>query len=96
MKDLVELIKGNPGCVAVLDTRSGTWCLSRVDPSKNPHSADSDQAAFDAHERWASENELVHSFDFLARIGDGDHDVSGVNEITQALAVIAGITVMSV
>lgn len=89
-KDLVQIIRDNPGCVAVID--NDHWSLHKVSPDNNPHDDD------DAYERWEEENDLVSASDQILPLGDGGYGSGNCygGDILQALAVIAGIKVESV
>ncbi len=89
MKDLVQIIRDNPGCVATID--NDYWCLSRDHGSAAPDDPDLCDA-------WDADNTLVSSDDKIKPLGDGGYG-SGVTyggDILQALAVIVGIKVESV
>lgn len=84
--DLVQIIRDNPGCVAIVD--NDFWILHREHPSKNPNEDDDDGSVT----KWDEDNVLATSDDDLKRLGDGGYG----GDILQALAVIVGITVESV
>jgi hypothetical protein len=82
-KDLVAIIKANPGCVAIVDDYS--WTLYSLDPNELPDDVDA--------ERY----ELASDRD-VAPLGDGGYG-SGSNyggDILQALAKIVGVKIESV
>lgn len=88
-KNLAEIIKQNPGCVAVID--NDTWTLYKAHPCENPH--DGLGAEWEA---WEQGNELANDSD-VEPVGDGygsGHCYGG--DILQALAQIVGITIESV
>lgn len=86
-KDLVEIIKANPRCVAIIDNDS--WTLYKVHPNYAPDDGD-------AYDRWLKENELA-SCDDVIELGDGYGSGNCYGgDILQALAVIVGITIESV
>lgn len=91
--NLVEVIKANPGCHAVID--NDCWWLYRADPSTNPH-GDEDPDVYDA---WDEANKLASDSDiFDPRLGDGGYG-SGSSyggDLLQALAIIVGVKVESV
>lgn len=87
MKDLVKIIRANPGCVAIVDNDS--WQLYR----KHPDSAPGDDAKYDA---WVKANLLAQNGEVKPR-GDGYGSGCGYGgDILQALAVIVGIKVEGV
>lgn len=90
MKDLVQIIRDNPGCVAVID--NDAWWLYREPPENNPH-----YEADDAFDRWDDENRLA-SCDDIEPLGDGGYGSGNCygGDILQALAVIVGVRVESV
>jgi hypothetical protein len=81
-KDLVALIKANPGCVAIVD--NDMWTLYKKDP--------------DDHEGEPEEIELVNSDEQIQPLGDGGYGSGNCygGDILQALAVIVGVKVKSV
>lgn len=86
-KDLVQIIRDNPGCVAVVDNDS--WELYRADPSEAPDD--------DGYDAWLDANRLASDSDVIP-LGDGGYG-SGASygaDIMQALAVIVGIKIQSV
>jgi hypothetical protein len=87
-KDLVQIIRDNPGCVATIDNDG--WVLCREHPGKISVYADD----FD---QWQRENELANDGDVTA-LGDGGYGSGNCygGDILQALAKIVGITVESV
>lgn len=88
-KDLVEIIKANPGCVAVID--NDCWWLHRENPDNGP---DYDSPNRDA---WEKANELASSDDDLKRLGEGYGSGNCYGgDILQALAKIVGVKVESV
>lgn len=107
-KDLVQIIRDNPGCVAVID--NDYWWLYKVSPSENPFDEDNYEdwddftekekvKVWNDGEKWEKENELASSDDtFKPRLGDGGYGSGHCygGDILQALAVIVGIKVESV
>lgn len=90
-KDLVQIIRDNPGCVAEIDNDS--WQLRKEVP----------EGFVDLHwtkqERWYDENQLACSDDkFDPPLGDGGYGSGNCygGDILQALAKIVGIKVESV
>lgn len=92
-KSLVQLIRDNPGCVAVID--NDHWTLLRQPSDQNPYWENEDD---EAAEKWDEENELAEAGDnFSDNLGEGygsGHCYGG--DILQALAIIVGIKVESV
>lgn len=88
-KNLVEVIKANPGCVAIIDNDS--WWLYREHPSGGP---DEDSPN---RETWEKANEIAN-YGNVKEIGDGGYGSGNCygGDILQALAVIVGIKVESV
>jgi len=87
-KNLVEIIKQNPGCVAIVD--NDCWTLYKV----HPESFDSDD---DDYDDWLLANELANDSD-IQRLGDGGYGSGHCygGDLLQALAAIVGIKVESV
>lgn len=94
-KNLAEIIKANPGCVAIVD--NDCWTLYREHPSKNP---DQQTSGFsDAYFEWNSKNTLADDGDvFDPHLGDGGYGSGGGHggDLLQALASIVGMKVESV
>lgn len=90
-RDLVKIIRDNPGCVAVID--NDCWWLYREHPDNNPHGDDAE----DSHEAWAKANLLAQDGDVKA-LGDGGYGSGNCygGDILQALAAIVGVKVESV
>jgi hypothetical protein len=88
MKDLVQIIKDNPGCIAIVD--NDCWQLWKQHPDEQPD----DEDAYDA---WEAEN-LLASDGEVKSLGDGGYGSGNCygGDILQALAAIVGITVESV
>ena len=91
-KDLVKIIRENPGCIAEID--NDYWILRRESTSNNPIDYDSDPEKAD---EWDDENILARSGEVIL-LGDGGYGSGNCHggDILQALAVIAGIKVESV
>lgn len=89
-KDLVEIIKANPGCVAVVD--NDCWYLYRENPNEAGPDWDSPN-----REAWEKANELASDGD-VKPLGDGGYGSGNCygGDILQALAQIVGIKVESV
>jgi hypothetical protein len=87
-KDLVQIIRDNPGCVAIID--NDHWSLHKQDPCENPHQDD------EAYDAWDEANKLAQA-DEVKRLGSGYGSGNCYGgDILQALAVIVGIKVESV
>jgi hypothetical protein len=84
-KDLVEIIKANPGCVAIVD--NDCWSLHKVHPSSLGDCSDEELEA----------NELASDGE-VKELGDGGYGSGHCygGDILQALAKIVGIKVESV
>ena len=85
-KDLVEIIRDNPGCVAIID--NDRWELLKEDPNT---------ITFD-YETWHENNTLATDEDDLLIRGDGGYGSGNCygGDILQALAEIVGVKVRSV
>lgn len=85
MKDLVQIIRDNPGCVAIVD--NDCWTLYREHPENGPDD--------DGYE-WLEDNQLACDGEVIPLgEGYGSGNCYG-GDILQALAKIVGITVESV
>jgi hypothetical protein len=91
-KDLVQIIRDNPGCVAVID--NDCWWLYREHPDMNPHNYEHETSAY---EKWEKDNELASDGE-VKRLGDGGYGSGSCygGDILQALAIIVGMEVESV
>jgi len=86
-KDLVQIIRDNPGCVAIVD--NDCWNLYKSSPYTRPDGM--------GEVEWYRENELANDGD-VKSLGDGGYG-SGSSyggDLLQALAVIVGIKIESV
>jgi hypothetical protein len=91
-KDLVDLIKANPGATFVVD--NDYWTMHRENPY-GPNSAP-DEDDYEAFEAWENNNKLASDSDVTARgSGYGSGNCYG-GDILQALAVIVGVKIESV
>lgn len=92
--DLVQIIRDNPGCVAIVDNDS--WTLYRVHPDQNPHNEETDEE-FSKADEWDKRNELASDGE-VKPLGDGGYGSGNCygGDILQALAVIVGIKIESV
>lgn len=91
-KDLVEIIKANPGCIAIID--NDNWKLVKTQ-NEPPEAVDWDD---DQMEAWMLAQVLASSNDDIVELGDGGYG-SGFcygGDILQALAKIVGIEIQSV
>ena len=89
-KDLVEIIRNNPGCIAIIDNDS--WELLKEDPNTITYIPYN-------YETWSENNTLAtDEDDYLLIRGDGGHGSGNCygGDILQALAEIVGIKVRSV
>jgi hypothetical protein len=85
-KDLVQIIRDNPGCVAFID--NDFWRLSKSEPEPEGF----DDWPYHKQREWQEAHELVTSDDDLVEIGTGyDGGCCYGGAILEALAVIVGI-----
>ena len=92
IKDLVQIIRDNPGCIATID--NDFWKLDKAgDPP-----ADFDKWSETEQEDWWDSREIANSDDDLVDLGDGGYGSGNTygGDILQALAVIVGIKIQSV
>jgi hypothetical protein len=88
-KDLVQIIRDNPGCVATID--NDCWIIMPARPKPLGQMTDDD------YDAWECLKPLARSDDDLVRRGGGyGSGCTYGGDILQALAVIVGITVESV
>lgn len=94
MKDLVQIIKDNPKCVAIIDNDS--WSLHKLHPYED--APDEDAVSYEESEAWQQANELANSDDKLKPLGGGGYGSGNCygGDILQALAQIVGIKVEGV
>lgn len=94
-KDLVQIIRDNPGCIAVID--NDTWWLLREPSNKNPHEDDETDEGYEKAEAWDEANKLADDSD-VKEIGDGGYGSGNCygGDVLQALAKIVGIKIQSV
>lgn len=86
-KNLPEIIKANPGCVAIID--NDCWSLYKKHPDTAP----------DDYDKWLKANLLASDGDeFKPPLGDGGYGSGNCygGDLLQALAVIVGMKVESV
>lgn len=91
-KDLVQIIRDNPGCIATID--NDCWTLRKR--TKQPKNFDN--WTYEKQQEWEGEQELASSDDDLKPLGDGGYGSGNCygGDILQALAEIVGIKVESV
>jgi hypothetical protein len=91
-KDLVQIIKDNPGCVATIDNDS--WHIDK----NVERPSDFDNWEYEKQEEWHDSNCLASDDDDLVRYGDGGYGSGNCygGDILQALAQIVGIKIESV
>lgn len=91
-KDLVKIIKDNPGCIATIDNDS--WYLRK----NTPQPADYEKWSYEKASKWDKSQELASDRDDLVEYGDGGYGSGNCygGDILQALAVIVGIQLESV
>lgn len=80
-KDLVQIIRDNPGCVVIVD--NDNWQLYKEHPDNEPEDASE-------NERWHEKNELARDTNIEPIDGGG---CCHGQDVLAALAVIVGITV---
>lgn len=88
-KDLVQIIKDNPGCIATID--NDCWWLHKAPPRPMDEMSD---AEFDD---WQENGKLACDRD-IKPLGDGGYGSGNTygGDILQALAIIVGVKVESV
>lgn len=90
-KDLVKIIKENPGCIAQID--NDCWNICKPKPKGY------DDWEWEKQEEWLNNGGmLISSDDDFKRLGDGGYGSGNCygGDILQALAIIVGIKVESV
>ena len=88
-KDLAQIIRDNPGCIATIDNDS--WTLRKPGEEPDFH------RDWDAEEKWLEEHTLAHTGDSIVHRGSGYGSGNCYGgDILQALAVIVGIKIESV
>lgn len=87
-KDLVQIIRDNLGCIAIVD--NDCWSLYKSDPSEFSGS-DEEYDAWEKANKLATEGEIKP-------LGDGGYGSGNCygGDLLQALAVIVGIKIQSV
>lgn len=88
-KDLVQIIRDNPGCIATID--NDCWWLVKA-PPKAP-----DEMTDDEYDAWQRDGLLARDGDVLP-LGDGGYGSGNCygGDILQALAMIVGVKIESV
>lgn len=91
MKNLVEIIKENPGCVAIVD--NDCWQLYKSHPEESRPEFDS----YADEEAWLDSITLASDGE-VEPLGDGGYGSGNCygGDLLQALAAIVGIKVESV
>lgn len=95
MKDLIQIIKDNPNCVATID--NDYWVLEKISRFSED-APNEEKIGYDAYSEWEKENELAHSNNIIKSLGDGGYGPGNCygGDILQALAVIVGIKIEGV
>lgn len=90
-KNLVEIIKNNPGCVAVIDNDS--WWVYSAPPKPIEQMTQSEY-----YDEWIEDRKLLAQDGEVITLGDGGYGSGNSygGDILQALAVIAGVKIKSV
>ena len=92
-KDLVQIIKDNPGCVATID--NDCWWLDKVDPY-GPEAPNEEEMSHEKYEEWREANRLARDGEVKSLgSGYGSGNCYG-GDILQALAQIVGVKIQSV
>jgi hypothetical protein len=91
-KNLVQIIRDNPGCIATID--NDHWTLRK----STPVPTDFDDWNTRGQNKWQEEQELATASDNFGSLGDGGYGCGNCygGDILQALAIIVGIQVESV
>ena len=96
MIDLVQIIKDNPGCTAIID--NDYWSLHRVHPH-GPAAPNEDAMSYAEFEAWQTANEIACSDSEILPV-DGQQSYGAGNcygqDILLALAAIAGVNIDTV
>lgn len=90
MKDLVQIIKDNPGCTAIID--NDCWQLVKT----NDPPEDSKNWTFEEEDEWYEAQKLASSNDDIVERGSGYGSGNCYGgDILQALAEIVGLKIES-
>jgi hypothetical protein len=91
-KDLVQIIRDNPGCIATID--NDCWWIKKG----TPHPDGFDNWSSAKQEEWEEAQEIASSNDKIKSVGMETYQSGNCygGDILLALAVIAGIKVESV
>ena len=89
MKDLAQIIKDNPGCVATIDNDS--WWLHKAPPKPV------EDLTHDEYDKWQDNGALAGDGE-VKSLGDGGYGSGNRygGDILQALAQIVGVKIESV
>ncbi len=89
MKDLVQIIKDNPGCIATID--NDCWWLRKAYPRPE------EEMTEEEHEDWLDTSQLASDGE-VKNLGDGGYGSGHLydGDILQALAQIVGVKIESV
>lgn len=87
-KDLVQIIKDNPGCIATVD--NDCWWLHSAPPKPI------EEMSWEERDDWKDNCQLAQDGEVISLGGGYGSGCSYGGDILQALAVIVGITVESV
>jgi hypothetical protein len=89
MKDLVQVIKDNPGCIATVD--NDCWWIHKAPPKPV------DEMTGEEYDDWQESGEIACDAD-VKPLGDGGYGSGSCygGDILQALAQIVGIKIRSV
>ena len=88
-KDLVQVIRDNPGCIATVD--NDCWYLHKAPPKPIDDMTD------DEYDEWQKNGEIANDSN-VKRLGDGGYGSGCIygGDLLQALAVIVGVKIESV
>ena len=89
LKDLVQIIKDNPGCIATID--NDCWWLRKALPKPE------DEMTDDEEDDWLDNSQLAYDGEVKV-LGDGGYGSGNRygGDILQALAQIVGVKIESV
>lgn len=91
-KDLEQIIRDNPGCIAEIDNDCWTLFKSTIE---DPPDFDGDD---DRKDDWYRDQILADSTDKIVSLGDGGYGSGSEHggDILQAIAKIVGVKIKSV